>query len=147
MKSPVLLLSTLSTALCLCAIGIGLVGCESDDTVGGKIVDSVSDNHDKGASENLSGTWTGISGSGRSQTTVTVTDSNGALSGTLRWSWGGVRSFSGSRAGNSVVWTTQPDREGVQDTWNMTLSGDRRQLTGYATKTNGGGYSISLSRR
>ena len=28
----------------------------------------------------------------------------------------------------------------------MTLSGDRRRLTGHATKTNGGGYAISLSR-
>ena len=145
MKSPVLLLSTLSTAICLCAIGIGLVGCEGDDTVGGKIVDSVSGDKDK-ASENLSGTWTGISGSASSQTTVTLSDFNGALSGTLRWSWGGVRQFTGSRAGNSVVWTTQPDSEGVQDTWNMTLSGDRRRLTGHATKTNGGGYAISLSR-
>ena len=145
MKSPVLLLSTLSTALCLCAIGIGLVGCEKDHTVGGKIVDSVSGDNDK-ASENLSGTWTGISGSASSQTTVTLSDSTGALSGTLRWSWGGVRKFTGSRAGNSVVWTTQPDSEGVQDTWNMTLSGERRRLTGHATKTNGGGYAISLSR-
>lgn len=145
MKSPVLLPSTLSAAICLCAMGICLVGCEKDHTLGGKIADSVSGDNDK-ASENLSGTWTGTSGSGGSQTTVTISDSNGALSGSLRWSWGGVRSFSGTRAGNSVVWTTQPDSEGVQDTWNMTLSGDRRRLTGHATKTNGGGYAISLSR-
>ena len=145
MNRPALLLSTLFSALCLCAIGICLVGCEGDDTVGGKIVDSVSGDNDK-ASENLSGTWTGTSGSGSSQTTVTISDSNGALSGTLSWSWGGVRKFTGSRAGNSVVWTTQPDSEGVQDTWNMTLSGDRRRLSGHATKTNGGGYAISLSR-
>ncbi len=145
MKTSSLLLSTLSTISCLCAIGVGLVGCEGDDTVGGKIVDSVSDDNNK-ASENLSGTWTGTSGSGGSQTTVSVSDSNGALSGSLRWTWGGVRKFSGTRAGNSVVWTTQPDSQGVQDTWQMTLSGDRRRLTGHATKSNGGGYAISLSR-
>ena len=146
MEKPVSFTNNVVTAVfCLCAVCFCLVGCEKDDTVGGQIVDSVTGDNNK-ASENLTGTWTGISGSNKSQTTVTVSDSNGAISGTLRWSWGGVRSFSGSRAGNSVVWTTLPDNKGAQDTWQMTLSGDRRQLTGYATKSDGGGYSISLSR-
>lgn len=122
-----------------------LQGCESDDTVAGKIVDEVSSKDDK-ASKNLSGTWTGVSGSSHSDTVVTLKDSNGTLSGSIQWSWGGVRSFSGSRSGNSVQWTTQRDHEGVSDHWVMTLSSDGRRLTGKANKTDGGGYSISLSR-
>lgn len=135
---------TALAVLCLCHVGLSQTGCESDDTVGGKIVDAVSG--DDKASSNLSGTWKGTSGSGGSDTVVTLHDNNGALSGSLRWSWGGVRKFSGSRSGNSVQWTTQPDSAGVSDRWTMTLSSDRKRLTGHASKTDGGGYSISLSR-
>ena len=45
----------------------------------------------------------GISGSGKSQTVVTLNDNDGALSGSLRWSWGGVRKFSGVRSGNITL--------------------------------------------
>ena len=129
----------------ICLAGFCLTGCESDDTVAGKIADEVSDKDDK-ASSDLSGVWTGVSGSSHSDTVVSVKDSAGSLSGTISWSWGGTRKFSGSRSGNSVVWTTQKDRESVSDTWRMTLSSDRKRLTGSASKTDGGGYSISLSR-
>ena len=134
-----------SAALCLLAVGAFVFGCEGHDTVGGKIVDAVSGDDDK-ASSNLSGTWRGTSGSSGSDTVVTLRDDNGVLSGSLKWSWGGKRSFTGSRSGNSVQWTTQRDKDGVSDHWNMTLSSDRKHLTGHANKTDGGGYSISLSR-
>ncbi len=136
---------TLLAAFCLFASGFCFVGCEDHDTVGGKIVDAVS-NDDDSAAKNLSGTWTGVSGSSHSQTVVTLNDNNGSLSGSLTWSWGGVRSFSGSRFGNAVEWTTQPDSQGVRDTWRMTLSSNGKKLTGSASKSDGGGYSISLSR-
>lgn len=129
----------------ICLAGLCITGCESDDTVAGKIADEVSDSDNK-ASSSLSGVWTGVSGSSHSDTVVSVTERSGSLSGTISWSWGGTRKFSGSRSGNSVVWTTQKDREGVSDTWRMTLSSDRKRLTGSASKTDGGGYSISLSR-
>ncbi len=137
-------LPSFAAALCLCAAGACLVGCESDDTVGGKIVDAVKDDDKK--SGNLSGTWTGVSGSGNYPTTVTISDNHGSLSGSLRWSWGGTRKFSGTRSGSNVTWTNQADEEGVRDTWVMKLSSDGKKLTGRATKTTGGGYSISLSR-
>lgn len=135
----------LFATLCLLSLGAFPVGCEDHDTIGGKIVDAVSDGDDK-ASSSLSGTWRGTSGSGHYSTVVTLSDNNGALSGSLKWSWGGVRRFSGTRSGNSVQWTTEHDREGVSDHWVMTLSSDRKRLTGHANKTDGGGYSISLSR-
>lgn len=138
-------LFTLLAVFCLFATGFCFVGCEDHDTVGGKIVDAVSKDDDS-AAKNLSGTWTGVSGSGHSQTVVTLNDNNGSLSGSLTWSWGGVRSFSGFRSGNAVEWTTQPDSQGVRDTWRMTLSSNGKQLTGSASKSDGGGYSISLSR-
>ncbi len=136
--------SSLSALLCLCAAGICLLGCESDDTVGGKIVEAVKG--DDKESANLSGTWTGISGSGHYQTSVSISDNRGSLSGSLRWSWGGVRKFSGTRSGSNVTWTNQPDEDGVVDTWSMKLSSDGNKLTGHASKSNGGSYSISLSR-
>ena len=135
---------SLVAMLLFCAAGVCLLGCEGHETVGEKIVDSVKG--DDKASNSLSGTWTGISGSGQYQTTVSVSDNGGSLGGSLRWSWGGVRTFSGTRSGSSVVWTTQPDQEGVRDTWSMTLSSDRKRLVGRATKSDGGGYAISLSR-
>ena len=148
MKTTSHRLLALVSAVSLFAIGGFLAGCEKEDTVGGRVVDAVTNDSssDSKASENLTGTWRGISGSGRSDTVVNLTDNNGALSGSLKWSWGGVRRFSGTRSGNSVQWTTQRDQQGVSDHWNMTLSSDRRSLTGHANKTDGGGYSISLSR-
>ena len=138
-------LSASLAVVCLFASTLCFVGCEDHDTVGGKIVDAVSKDDDSSA-KNLSGTWTGVSGSSHSQTVVTLADNNGSLSGSLTWSWGGVRSFSGFRSGNSVEWTTQPDSQGVRDTWRMTLSSNGKKLTGSASKSDGGGYSISLSR-
>lgn len=135
---------TLAAVLVFCAAGFCLPGCEGHETVGEKIVDAVKGNDKQ--SDNLSGTWTGTSGSGHYQTTVSVVDNNGVLSGSLQWSWGGVRKFSGTRSGSAVVWTTKPDSEGVRDTWSMTLSSDRKRLTGHASKSDGGGYAVSLSR-
>ncbi|MBR4613656.1 MAG: hypothetical protein IKO40_13180 [Kiritimatiellae bacterium] len=139
---------SISTALsffCLGSACLFLQGCESDDTVAGKIVDEVADKDDK-TSGNLSGTWTGISGSSHSDTVVTLNDNKGTLSGSIQWSWGGVRKFSGTRSGNSVEWTTQRDKDGITDHWVMTLSSGGKRLTGRATKTDGSSYSISLSR-
>lgn len=119
------------------------VSCESSDAV-----DPLKVAHDDSSKEssNISGVWTGISGSGSYSTTVSISEKNGSVSGSLKWSWGGKRKFSGSRVGNSVVWTNQADQDGVRDTWNMTLSSNGRKLTGRATKSDGGSYSISLSR-
>ena len=118
--------------------------CE-DSTVGGAIVDAVDQKDgDNKASENLSGTWKGISGSSQCHTSVSLTDQNGVLSGTLRWSWGGTRRLSGSRSGNSVSWVLDCD---ARDSWSMTLSPDRKTLTGSAKKNDGGGYRVSLTRQ
>ncbi len=138
-------LSSILALLCLCTVAAFTFGCEDHDTIGGKIVDKVSGD-DKSSSKNISGTWTGTSGSGHFRTVVNINDNGGAISGSLRWSWGGVRRFSGQRNGNSVHWVNQADSEGVVDTWDMTLSSDGKHLTGHANKSNGGGYSISLSR-
>lgn len=138
-------LSSVLAFLCLCSVVAFTLGCEDHDTIGGKIVDKVSGN-DKSPSKNISGTWTGTSGSGHHGTVVNINDNGGAISGSLRWSWGGVRKFSGWRNENSVHWVNQADSEGVTDTWDMTLSSDGKHLTGHASKSNGGGYSISLSR-
>lgn len=131
--------------ICL-AVVLGCMGCEEDNTIGGKLVDEIKGDDSGKASANISGTWRGISGTGQGDTVVTVRDVDGALSGSLKWWWGGVRSFSGTRSGNSVQWTTQRDSQGVSDHWVMTLSSSGKQLTGHADKTDGGGYSISLSR-
>ena len=138
-------LPSLLALLSLCAVAVCILGCEDHDTIGEKIVDKVSGD-DKSTSKNISGTWTGTSGSGHYRTVVNINDNGGAISGSLRWSWGGVRSFSGTRKGNSVHWVNQRDSDGVVDTWDMTLSSDGNQLTGHASKSDGGGYSISLSR-
>lgn len=134
-------------ALAATAMSPFLVSCESDDAV--DPFDVIHEDSDKGSSSksSISGTWTGRSGSGSYQTTVSVSDNGGAVSGSLRWSWGGKRSFSGSHSGDSVVWTTQADRFGVRDTWRMTLSSDGRRLEGHASKSDGGGYAISLTRQ
>ncbi len=138
-------LRCLTALLSLCIVSVCVAGCEEHDTIAGKIADAVSGD-DKPASKNISGHWTGRSGSGRYSTVVDIVDDKGKVSGVLRWSWGGVRKFSGTRSGNSVQWTNERDSDGVQDVWSMTLSSDGNQLTGHATKSNGGGYSISLSR-
>ncbi len=128
----------LLSALCLFSVGIFLFGCEDHDSSKVSIVDRTSYGS-TASSANISGRWTGTSGSGHYSTVVDVHDNGGSISGSLRWSWGGVRSFSGSRNGNSVRWTTQRDSKGVSDAWNMTLSPDGRHLTGHANKTDGGG--------
>lgn len=137
---------------CLAAIALAAItplfsSCESDDPL--DPFDVVQDGHSKESSSksNISGSWAGKSGSGSFHTTVSISDNGGAISGTLKWSWGGVRKFSGTRTGNSVVWTNQADQKGVRDTWYMTLSPDGNRLTGHASKSDGGGYSISLSRQ
>lgn len=135
--------SAILVSFCLCSIGLVLVGCEDDHTIGGQVANAVG--HDDKASTNLSGTWRGVSGTGGCETVVNLTDNNGSLSGSLRWAWGGVRNFSGSCSGNSVQWSFT-DSDGVSDYWQMALSSDRKKLTGHANKSDGGGYSISLSR-
>ena len=118
-------------------------GCE-EHTIGEAVVDAVKDDGSSSkASENLTGTWTGISGSGRSDTSVTVRDVDGALSGSLKWSWGVQRNFTGTRSGNTVRWVLECQE---RDDWVMTLSSDRKSLTGNAKKNDGGGNAISLSR-
>lgn len=135
---------SLLSALCLFSVGIFLFGCEDHDSKN-PIIDRTSHGSTV-SSASISGRWTGTSGSGHYSTVVDVHDNGGDISGSLRWSWGGVRSFSGSRNGNFIHWTTQRDSKGVSDAWNMTLSPDGRHLTGHANKTDGGGYDISLSR-
>lgn len=106
------------------AVSLGL-GCE-DHTIGGEIIDVVKDDDSGKSSSNLSGTWTGISGTGQGSTTVTVRDANGALGGSLSWWWGGRRNFTGTRNGNSVRWVLDcPER----DDWQLTLSGDGKRPT------------------
>ncbi len=128
-------------AVCLAAIWLG-AGCE-DHTIGGELVDAVKeDKSDKGNGD-LTGTWKGISGTEQGETTVTVREVDGALSGSLRWWWGGTRNFTGTREGNSVRWVLDCEE---RDDWRLTLSSDRKRLTGHASKNDGGGYAVSLSR-
>jgi hypothetical protein len=128
-------------AAALAAGMLATAGCGSDDTIGGELVDAVKGDDSKKASENLTGTWTGISGTGQGDTVVTMRDVDGMLSGTVKWWWGGKRDLVGTRDGNSVRCVLNQD-----DDWRLTLSSDRKKLTGYATKNDGGGYAVSLSR-
>ena len=116
MKKGILL-----TIVCL-AMGLMGAGCE-DNTIGGKLVDEVKEDDSGKASANISGTWRGISGTGQGDTVVTVRDVDGALSGSLKWWWGGKRNFTGSREGNSIHWVLECDE-----------------------RDDGGGYAVSLSR-
>ena len=156
------LINLSSFGIVLFCLGFGLIcvqGCEGDNqetivytneggnaNVGGNTTASTVSNSSTTNNYNITGTWTGTSGTAKHKTIVTIKDNNGKISGKLVWSWGGVRTFSGTRSGNKVVWKNSPDDVGVVDTWTMTISSDGKKLNGNASKTDGGGYRITLSR-
>lgn len=161
----VLAAGTAAMALC--------TGCGSDDTLGGKLVDVFQggDSHNNGnqtaatpgspqsatspgsgngadpspshASESLTGTWSGKAGTGQTRTVMQLEQNGTSLSGSWMWGAHDTRHCSGYRSGNQVV---LKDTRADGDTWSLTLSPDRRTLSGTGKKYGGGSYAVHFTR-
>ena len=72
------------------------------------------------------GVWSGHSGSGQWASVMTLSESNGRISGTMTWTPNDdTRGVSGTRSGKNVTLFI-----GGGDTWYLTLKGDRMTGTG-----------------
>jgi hypothetical protein len=91
------------------------------------------------SSSPTSGKWSGVSATGQVSTSLSLSESGGSISGSLKWP-GDSRSVSGSHSGSSVTLHI-----GGGDTWKLSYSGTKLSGTGY--KAGGGTYSVSLNRK
>ena len=123
-----------------------LCSCESDD-VKDKIDDKIEDAkdraglNDKDEGNNVSGVWSGHSGSGQWYSVMTLTESDGRIRGSMSWVHNNdTRSVSGSRSGKSVTLHI-----GGGDVWHLTVKGDRMSGSGdkYGTDRS---YALSYTR-
>lgn len=119
-----------------------LCSCESD-----KVKDKIDDVKDKAGLNdneeggNVSGVWSGRSGSGQWRSVMTLTESGGRIYGSMSWvDNNDTRSVSGSRSGKNVTLYI-----GGGDVWHLTIKGDKMSGSGdkYGTSRV---YALSYSR-
>ena len=92
------------------------------------------------SSSSTSGKWSGVAATGQVSTSLSLSESGGSISGSLKWPGGDSRSVSGSHSGGSVTLHI-----GGGDTWKLSYSGTKLSGTGY--KAGGGTYRVSLNRK
>lgn len=119
-----------------------LCSCESD-----KVKDKIDDVKDKAGLNdneeggNVSGVWSGRSGSGQWRSVMSLTESGGRIYGSMSWvDNNDTRSVSGSRSGKNVTLYI-----GGGDVWHLTIKGDKMSGSGdkYGTSRV---YALSYSR-
>lgn len=87
------------------------------------------------------GVWSGHSGSGQWASVMTLSETDGKITGTMTWTPNNdTRGVSGTRSGKNVTLFV-----GGGDTWYLTLKGDRMTGTGDNADTTGS-YAVSYVR-
>ena len=131
-------------ALCLVLssmLGIALLASCEHDKDGNQVVTSLTPTAEQpsGSSRNpTTGHWTGVSGPGRQDSSLTLNESEGAVSGTLKWPHQ-TMSVTGTHSG--VLVRVQLSNG---DFWKMSYSGTK--LTGTGEQENGDTYGINFKR-
>ena len=127
--------------LLVSALGIALLASCEHDKDGNQVVTTSTPTlaAPSGSSSNpTTGHWTGTSGPGRKESTLTLRESENAVSGTLKWP-NQTMSVTGTHSGALVRVQIS-----CGDSWNMTYNGS--ELSGSGQQGNGDTYGIKFKR-
>ena len=140
MKSSIPAIPTLGLVL-VSALGVALLAsCEHNED-GNEVYTPLSPtaSQPSGSSRNpTTGHWTGTSGPGRKKSSLTLNESEGAVSGTLKWP-DQTLSVTGTHSGALVRVQIS-----CGDNWRMTYNGS--ELSGSGEQENGDTYSVNFKR-
>jgi hypothetical protein len=123
------------------AFGVVLLASCEHDKDGNQVVTSLTPtaaSPSGSSSKPTTGNWTGTSGSERQKSTLTLNESEGAVSGTLKWPHQ-TQSVTGTHSGALVRVQIS-----CGDTWRLSYSGTKLTGTGY--QENGDTYGINFKR-
>ena len=123
------------------ALGVAILASCEHDTDGNQVVTTSTPtaSQPSGSSRNpTTGNWTGTSGPGRKSSSLTLNESEGAVSGTLKWP-DQTLSVTGTHSGALVRVQIS-----CGDSWNMTYNGS--ELSGSGQQGNGDTYGIKFKR-
>ncbi len=141
MKINFLALRALGLVL-ISAFGVALLTSCEHDKDGNEVYMTPSPTAEQpsGSSRNpTSGQWTGVSGPGRQDSSLSLSESEGAVSGTLKWPHQ-TMSVTGTHSG--VLVRVQLSNG---DFWKMSYNGTK--LTGTGQQENGDTYGINFKRK
>lgn len=120
---------------CICLLSCLMVSCESGSDNDGPSLPGY-----ENTTVSVAGTWSGKSATGQVPSTLRLTESNGRISGQLKWP-NDSRTISGSHNNERVQLNV-----GGGDRWTLTFSG-RDTLRGTGVKPNGNTYNLFFERR
>ena len=123
------------------ALGIVLLASCEHDKDGNQVVTSLTPtaaSPSGSSSKPTTGKWTGTSGPERQESTLSLNENEGAVSGTLKWPHQ-TQSVTGTHSGALVRVQIS-----CGDTWRMSYSGAKLTGTGY--RENGDTYGINFKR-